>query len=50
LAAHIRQVYAHRDQDIIWLQEAARETARLLRSDYDAQLTVLKTIDPEGLS
>jgi hypothetical protein len=45
LSAHIRQVYAHRGQDRQWLARAARETAGLLKSDYERLMTVLYGID-----
>jgi len=46
LAAHIRAVYRQRGDDVAWLERAARETAALLKGDYERLMTVLHGIDP----
>ena len=47
LAAHIRATYHQRGDDTAWLERAARESATLLKGDYDRLMTVLHSIDPE---
>jgi hypothetical protein len=47
LAAHIRATYHQRENDAAWLERAARETAALLKGDYERLMTVLHAIDPE---
>ena len=47
LAAHIRQIYGARGQDMVWLKGAARECAQLLKQDHQRLLTLLSTIDPQ---
>ena len=46
LAAHIRCVHDDRGRDDLWLADAGRQVARLLKRDYDRLLTVLEAIDP----
>lgn len=46
VAAHLRQVYEARGEDRAWLEQAAREVARLLKHDYDRVLPILETVDP----
>ena len=46
LAAHIRQVYTMRGNDLPWLARAAREVSTLLKTEYDRLLTVLYDIEP----
>jgi hypothetical protein len=46
LAAHIRQLYEMRGQDMVWLKRAARESAQLLKQEHQRLLTLLSTIDP----
>lgn len=46
LAAHIRQVYTARGNDLPWLTRAAREVSVLLKTEYDRLLTVLYDIEP----
>ena len=46
LAAHIRQVYTERGNDLPWLARAAREVSTLLKTEYDRLLTVLYDIEP----
>jgi len=46
MAAHIREVYAARGDDVGWLDTAAREVAALLKGEYDRLMGVLQAIDP----
>jgi len=46
LSANVRWVYEARGGDRVWLDGAAREIAMLLKSDYEALLTVLYAIEP----
>ncbi len=46
LAAHIRQVFTARGNDLPWLTSAARTVSILLQSQYDRLLTVLYGIEP----
>jgi len=46
MAAHIREVYAARGNDVGWLDTAAREVAALLKGEYDRLMGVLQAIDP----
>jgi len=50
LAANVREVYQQRGADRLWLDAAAREIATLLKSDHQALLTVLYSIDPGEVS
>ena len=46
LAAHVREVYAQKGNDLAWLNAAGREIAILLRDDHEALMTTLYAIDP----
>lgn len=46
LAAHVREVYLRKGNDLTWLNAAGREVAVLLRDDHEALLTTLYAIDP----
>ena len=46
LAAHIREIYAARGNDVEWLAAAAREVAALLKGEYDRLMGVLQAIEP----
>lgn len=46
LAAHVREVYSQKGNDLAWLNAAGREVAILLRDDHEALLTTLYAIDP----
>lgn len=46
LGAHIRHIYALRQQDTAWLTTAARECAQLLKQDHQRLLALLSVIDP----
>jgi hypothetical protein len=48
LAAHIRETYATRGDDRLWLDGAASDAAALLRADYDRLLGLLQAIEPAG--
>ena len=50
LAAHLRQVYRTRGNDDVWLAQAARQVAGLLKGDYDQLMTVLYGILPSSTS
>jgi hypothetical protein len=45
LAGHLRWVYRERGHDEGWLQQAAREVAKLLKQDYERLATVLCAIE-----
>ena len=46
LAAHIRQTYTLRGNDLPWLTRAAREVSTLLQAESARLLTVLYDIEP----
>lgn len=46
LAAHIRRMAARRGDDAAWLEQAARESALLLKQDHDRLMALLSAIDP----
>lgn len=46
LAAHIRRMAARRGDDTVWLEQAARESALLLKQDHDRLMALLSAIDP----
>ncbi|MCX7623366.1 MAG: hypothetical protein RMK01_02510 [Thermomicrobium sp.] len=45
IAAHLRYVYEARGRDREWLENAAREVARLLKRDYDRFSAVLNALE-----
>jgi hypothetical protein len=46
LAAHVREVYSQKGNDLEWLNAAGREVAILLRDDHEALMTALYAIEP----
>ena len=46
LAAHVREIYSQKGNDLQWLNAAGREVAILLQDDHEALLTTLYAIDP----
>ncbi|MBX6753347.1 hypothetical protein [Thermorudis peleae] len=49
LVAHIRYVFDARGRDRVWLEQAAREIARVFKQDYDRLLPLLESLDPDAL-
>jgi len=49
LIAHIRYVFAARGHDRTWLEQAAREIARVFKQDYDRLRPLLESLDPDAL-
>lgn len=46
ISAHVQRIYAQRGDDDVWLRQAAREIAGLLKHDYDQLMSILYAIDP----
>ena len=46
VAAHVREVYGARGGDVLWLEGAAREVARLFKDDFDRLVPILEAIEP----
>ena len=46
VAAHVREAYAARGQDAVWLDGVAREIARIFKGDYDRLVPILEAIEP----
>lgn len=47
IPAHVRTVFVARGRDELWLEQAAREIARIYKRDYDRLLPILDLIDPD---
>jgi hypothetical protein len=47
LASHLRWVDQTIDDRHVWLRDAVRRLARLMKRDYDRFVTVMQTIDPD---
>ena len=47
IASHMRWVDRKLDDGHVWLREACRALARLMRRDYDRLVQILESVDPE---
>ncbi len=47
IAAHFREVYHQRGNDLNWLEEAAKAASRMFKNEYDKLTSVLLAIEPE---
>ena len=48
LAGHLRWVDEHLDDDHVWLADATRRLARLLKRDYDRLVIILEAVEPSA--
>lgn len=46
LTAHLSETFRRRARDIVWLQDAARELAVLLKNDNQTLMSILYAVDP----